>query len=80
VLAPRHRAAGVASIGVRPTFGGGGQRVLEAFLFDFDGDLYDQRLRLEIVRRQRGEKRFASVEALVAQMQRDCVRARQILA
>ncbi|HEY7599797.1 MAG TPA: riboflavin kinase, partial [Candidatus Limnocylindrales bacterium] len=40
VLAPRHRAAGVASIGVRPTFGGGGQRVLEAFLFDFDGDLY----------------------------------------
>lgn len=79
LLAPAQRADGVASLGVRPTFGGG-RRTLEAFLFDFDGDLYDQRLRLEFVRRQRGEKRFDSVEELIEQMDRDCVRARAILA
>jgi len=78
VMAPAHRADGVAALGVRPTFGGGA-RTLEAFLFDFDGDLYGQRLRLELVRRQRGERRFASVAALVEQMDRDSARARRIL-
>ncbi len=77
-LRPAHRRDGVASLGVRPTFGGGA-RLLEAHLFDFDGDLYGQRLRVEFIRRQRGEKRFSSVEALVAQMDRDASRARAIL-
>ncbi|MEO7118368.1 MAG: riboflavin biosynthesis protein RibF [Candidatus Limnocylindrales bacterium] len=78
-LAPRYQADGVASLGVRPTFGGGA-RLLEAHLFDFDGDLYDQRLRVGFVRRQRGEHRFESVDALVAQMRLDVTRARAILA
>ena len=78
-LAPRHRRDGVASLGVRPMFGGG-VRLLEAHLFDFDGDLYGKRLRVEFVRRQRGERRFASVPALIAQMGRDAERAREILA
>jgi riboflavin kinase / FMN adenylyltransferase len=73
------RANGVASLGTRPTFGEG-ERLLEVFLFDFDGYLYGQRLRVEFVRRQRGEHKFGSVDALVAQMQRDAARARQILA
>lgn len=78
VLAPRHRADGVASLGVRPTFGGG-RRLLEVHLLDFDGDLYGKALRVEFVKRQRGEKRFASVESLVEQMERDRERARELL-
>jgi riboflavin kinase/FMN adenylyltransferase len=77
-LQPIHRADGVASLGVRPTFGEG-HRLLEVFLLDFDGDLYGQRLRVEFVRRQRGEKRFSSAEALIEQMNRDVERARTIL-
>ena len=71
-------ADGVASLGVRPTFGAG-ERLLEVNLFDFEGDLYGRRLRVEFVRRQRGERKFGSVDALVSQMERDARRARQIL-
>jgi riboflavin kinase / FMN adenylyltransferase len=78
-LSPARRADGVASLGVRPTFGGG-QRVLEAYLFDLDEELYGERMRLEFVRRQRGERNFASVDDLIVQMDRDAERARQILA
>jgi riboflavin kinase/FMN adenylyltransferase len=77
-LRPRRRADGTASLGVRPTFGGG-QRLLEVFLLDFDEDLYERDLRVEFVRRQRGERRFSSVEALVDQMRRDVDRTRVIL-
>ena len=77
-LAPLRRADGVASLGVRPTFGVG-RRVLEAYLFDISEDLYGQRMRLEFVRRQRGEKRFSSVAGLIRQMDRDAERARAIL-
>jgi riboflavin kinase / FMN adenylyltransferase len=78
VLAPDRRADGVAALGVRPTFGGG-QRTLEVYIFDFDGDLYGEQLRVEFVRRQRAEKEFRSVAALITQMGRDAERARQIL-
>lgn len=70
---------GVASLGVRPTFGDGGPRLLEVHVFDFDGDLYKKRMRVEFVRRLRGEKRFSSAAALVRQMDRDAQRARSIL-
>jgi riboflavin kinase/FMN adenylyltransferase len=77
-LYPRQQAGGVVSLGVRPTFGGGA-RVLEVYLLDVDADLYGQRLRVEFVRRQRGERRFATTDALIAQMGRDVKRARVIL-
>ncbi len=64
-----HLAA--VNVGVRPTFESGRGELVEAYLIDFEGDLYDQRLRLEFLRRLRGEKRFASVDALVDQMSRD---------
>ena len=73
---PVQRADGVASLGVRPTFGAG-ERLLEVNLFDFDGDLYGQKLRVEFVRYQRGERKFGSVGALVKQMRRDAERARR---
>jgi len=77
--ADRRSAPGVASLGVRPSFGEGGARILEVHLFDIDEDLYGLRLRVEFVRRLRGEKRFTSAEALIDQMDRDAARARKAL-
>ncbi len=75
---PARSADGVASLGVRPTFGGGA-RTFEVHLFNIDEDLYGERLRVELVRRLRGERTFASAEALVRQMDRDSERAREVL-
>ncbi|MGI8929207.1 MAG: bifunctional riboflavin kinase/FAD synthetase [Candidatus Limnocylindrales bacterium] len=78
-LEPTRAADGVASLGVRPTFGGG-ERLLEVHLFDVDDDLYSQDVRVEFVRRLRGEKNFSSADALVDQMDRDAARAKSVLA
>jgi riboflavin kinase / FMN adenylyltransferase len=67
------------NVGVRPQFVTGRGELIEAFLLDFTGDLYGQRLRLEFHKRLRGERRFASVDALVEQMARDCDEARRIV-
>jgi riboflavin kinase/FMN adenylyltransferase len=69
----------VVSIGVRPTFGEGARRQVEAYLLDATMDLYGVQLRLEFVDYLRAELRFESVEALIAQMQADCEHARQSL-
>lgn len=66
---------GVTNIGVRPTVGGG-HRTVEAFVFDFAGDLYGSRLRLHLVDRLRGEKRFGSLDELRAQIATDAADAR----
>jgi riboflavin kinase / FMN adenylyltransferase len=65
------------SIGVRPQFAGSVELV-EAFLLDFSGDLYDRRLDLDFLAKLRDEARFDSVGALVAQMERDVARVREI--
>lgn len=78
LLHPARRAGGVASLGVRPTFEPGA-RVLEVYLLDVDEDLYGRQLRVAFVRRQRGERRFPSAQALIEQMGRDTLRAREIL-
>jgi riboflavin kinase / FMN adenylyltransferase len=67
------------SIGVRPTFKTGRGELIEAYLLDFDGDLYGQTLCLEFVERLRGERRFASAEALVDQMHGDVARTRELV-
>ncbi len=64
------------SIGRTPTFSGGALQV-EAHLLDFDGDLYDQPMRLEFHRRLRYQQKFESTEALAAQLQRDIAAVRQ---
>lgn len=66
-----------SSIGTTPTFGDG-PRTIESFLLDFDGDLYGEPVKLYFVKRIRAEKKFASVDALVAQMHEDVARARTI--
>lgn len=69
----------LVSVGRRPVFHTDGEIVVEANLLDWDGDLYDERLRIEIVRRLRDEVEFASVADLVAQMKRDDADARTAL-
>jgi riboflavin kinase / FMN adenylyltransferase len=69
----------VANYGRRPTFDNG-RALLEAFLFDFAGDLYGQTIEVCFVDWIRAEAKFASVDALVEQMKEDTARARAILA
>jgi len=76
-LANGHPAA--VSIGVRPTFQTGRGELIEAYLLDFNGDLYGTQLCLEFIERLRGERRFDTAEALMAQMQRDVERTREVV-
>ena len=69
---------GVASLGVRPTVNGT-EPLLEAHLFDFDGDLYGKRIQVEFVQKLRDEKKFPDLDAMVKQIDRDALQARQIL-
>jgi len=66
------------SIGIRPTFDEQ-KRWVEAYLLDVDLDLYDQYITLDFIARLRDEQRFASIDALKAQMALDVRRTRQIL-
>ena len=67
------------SIGVRPTFKTGRGELIEAYLLDFDGDLYGSEMRIEFLERLRGERRFGNAEALVEQMHRDVERTRELV-
>jgi riboflavin kinase/FMN adenylyltransferase len=69
----------VVNVGVRPSFDNGAPSV-EAFLLDFDGDLYGETLGLSFVERLRAEQRFTGIDALVAQIRSDADTAREILA
>ena len=73
-VASTHRAA--LSIGSNPTFVPGGAVTVEAHLLDFDDDLYGRRVRLEVLHRLRDERRFESVEALLAQIADDIAETR----
>ena len=74
-----HGQMAAVNVGVRPTFETGRGLLVEAYLIDFDGDLYGQTLRIAFARRLRGERRFETVDALVEQMDRDIVDARRVL-
>jgi riboflavin kinase/FMN adenylyltransferase len=70
----------LVSVGVRPTFHDDGRVLVEVHLLDWDGDLYDATMSLEIEARLREERRFESVDALVQQMRGDERDARGLLA
>jgi riboflavin kinase/FMN adenylyltransferase len=72
------QADAVVNIGYRPTFGES-QYWIEAYLFDFAGDLYDRTLTLDFLARIRAEMKFAGVEALKAQVHADMDEARRLL-
>jgi riboflavin kinase / FMN adenylyltransferase len=71
--------AGAAYLGTRPTFDDGAP-VLEVFLFDFHGDLYGHEIEVEFIDFIRPDRRFDAAASLQAQMEKDCERAREILA
>jgi riboflavin kinase/FMN adenylyltransferase len=66
------------SIGVRPTFEREGRLLIEAYLVDFEGDLYGKTLRIGFLERLRDELEFESVDQLVDQMHRDVEDTRRI--
>jgi len=72
--------AAAVSIGVRPTFASGRGELVEAYLLDWEGDLYDTTLRLSFHKRLRGERRFPTPDALVEQMHRDVENTRRVIA
>ena len=71
-------ACAAVNVGVRPTFGTGRAVLVEAYLLDRDVDLYGKTLTVEFLRRLRGERRFASIDALVEQMRIDVARTREL--
>ena len=73
-----HPAA--VNVGVRPTFDSRLGLLVEAYLIDFEGDLYGQSLRIAFAERLRGEQKFDSAEALIEQMGEDTDRAASLLA
>ena len=70
---------GAANLGIRPSFDPP-KELLEPYFFDFTGDLYGQGLSVELIEYLRPEAKFDSLDALVAQMDVDCARARALLA
>jgi riboflavin kinase/FMN adenylyltransferase len=73
------RYLGVCNVGTRPTFGGGDETI-EVHLLDIDEDLYGETMRVQFIDRLRSEQHFESVEALVAQIEKDVEEARSLLA
>ena len=78
VLVGDEKYAACTNVGVAPTFARAESRV-EAYLLDFDGDLYGRIVDVGFIRRIRGEKKFSGVDELVAQIQRDVEEARRIV-
>ncbi|MDX1518316.1 MAG: bifunctional riboflavin kinase/FAD synthetase [Woeseiaceae bacterium] len=70
---------GVASVGTRPTFDGT-KPILEVYLFDFSADIYGEYIHVDFIAQLREQKRYESVDDLVAQMHIDADNARDVLA
>lgn len=71
---------GVASLGTRPTVHRNGRPTLEVFIFDFQGELYGQRLRVDFLHKLRDEEKYPDLDTLIAQINRDVDHARSFFA
>ncbi|OZA91762.1 MAG: bifunctional riboflavin kinase/FMN adenylyltransferase, partial [Erythrobacter sp. 34-65-8] len=78
VLSTGQQLKGAANIGIRPQFTPP-KELLEPHFFDFQGDLYGQEIEVAFHHFLRGEARFDSLDGLIEQMERDCLRARELL-
>lgn len=78
-LADGRILGGAANLGIRPSFDPP-KELLEPHFFDFSGDLYGQEIDVELVAYVRPEAKFDGLDALIAQIEADCVEARHILA
>jgi len=79
ILSSGKQLKGAANIGIRPQFEPA-KELLEPYFFDFSGDLYGQEIEVALHHFIRPEARFDSLDALIAQMDRDCAEARRLLA
>ena len=70
---------GMLNIGTRPTMHNGQQRSIEVHLFGFDGDLYGQALRIQLLQHLRGEREFRSLNELKAQLEEDERKCKQLI-
>ncbi len=70
----------MTNIGRRPTFGGNNERTIETYILDYQGNLYGRRVKIAIIERLRGEKKYDSTEELKKQIAEDVERGRAILA
>jgi riboflavin kinase / FMN adenylyltransferase len=70
---------GLLSLGSRPTFHKDGEIIPEFYIFDFDKDIYDQMMQVNLVEKIRDEEKFNSVEELIIRMKKDEVIGRKIL-
>ena len=73
------RLPAAVSIGLRPTFEQEGERLVEVYLLDFQGDLYGPKRGVDFVERLRGEERFDGADALIQRMNEDVLRVRELL-
>jgi riboflavin kinase/FMN adenylyltransferase len=73
------RYPAVVNVGVNPTFGDRDSPIVEAFIIDFDQDLYGETIEIEFTHRLRDELRFTNVDDLVRQMHQDVEQARGLL-
>jgi riboflavin kinase/FMN adenylyltransferase len=78
ILSTGQELKGAANLGVRPQFDPP-KELLEPYFFDFSGDLYGQEIEVAFHHFLRGEAKFASLDALIEQMERDCERAKDLL-
>ncbi|MGB7409459.1 MAG: bifunctional riboflavin kinase/FAD synthetase [Pontixanthobacter sp.] len=79
ILATGQDLKGAANIGIRPQFDPP-KELLEPYFFDFSGDLYGQEVEVAFHHFLRGEAKFDDLDGLIAQMERDCAQARDLLA
>jgi len=70
---------GLLSLGSRPTFHNDGEIIPEFYIFDFDQDIYDEIMKVELVEKIRNEEKFNSVDDLILQMKKDEEKGRIIL-
>jgi riboflavin kinase/FMN adenylyltransferase len=71
---------GVASVGTNPTFGDGNAMTFEVHVLDWSGDLYDQRVRVQLIARLREERKYPSADAMMEQIRDDIRQGRELLA
>ncbi|MDA8383252.1 MAG: bifunctional riboflavin kinase/FAD synthetase [Betaproteobacteria bacterium] len=77
---PEGMRRGVASLGLRPTVKANGRPTLEVHLFDFAREIYGTHVRVDFLHKLRDEAKFPSLDALVAQIERDCADGREYFA
>jgi riboflavin kinase / FMN adenylyltransferase len=71
---------GVSSLGVRPTIRANGRPTLEAYIFDFDRELYGQKMRIDFLKKLRDEEKYPDLPSLIAQINRDVDNAKSFFA